>query len=318
MLFVKRYLFVFFITFVLKTQAQDALFTSNQQSLLYLNPSFAGSNGFMRYQSLYRNQWPNLSSQFVTYYSSFDAYLKPLKAGVGLSVSADDQERGTLQNKRIDLTYAQHFELLDKKLKIVPSFQVSYLEENLDRTKLNFGDQINARYGIYWTQNSSTQFPSGPNQKKVNVDFSTGLLINYKHFYFGSTVFHSNQPDIGLMGSFKLPYRLSMFTSYNMFIGEKNLLNFLVRIENQQQFTYSQISINALLIKHLIIGFGFKTSNSLNAAIGYRNNFFAITGVYDYDKSKLSGSNAGSYELTASFNLRPKEQRKTLTDFEKW
>ena len=65
MLFVKRYLFVFLIAFVLKTQAQDALFTSNQQSFLYLNPSFAGSNGFMRYQSLYRNQWPNLSSPYI-------------------------------------------------------------------------------------------------------------------------------------------------------------------------------------------------------------------------------------------------------------
>ena len=76
MLVIKRYLLVFLIAFVFKTQAQDPLFTNNQQSLLYLNPSFAGSNGFMRYQTVYRNQWPNLSSPYVTFYNSFDSYIK--------------------------------------------------------------------------------------------------------------------------------------------------------------------------------------------------------------------------------------------------
>jgi len=308
-----KYIFILTNVFVFKIFAQDPLFTNTQQSLIYLNPSFAGSNGNIRYQSVFRNQWPNLSAPYVTLYNSFDMYIKPLRGGIGLSWCNDNQASGTLVTDRVDLTYAQHFSFMDNKLKIIPSLQVTYMSLSLDKTKLNFGDPINNRYNFIWTNPTSV-----PSSNKKNVDFSSGLLINYKHFYFGTSVFHITQPDIGLFGSSRLPARLSMFASYNLPINEKTLIHFLYGFQTQQKYRYSYINVTALLYKHLIIGCGYKSSSNLSASAGYRNNFFTLTYNYDLFVSKFLGNTAASHEFTASYNLRNKEQRKLITDFERW
>ncbi len=311
----RKICFLFFIIFVFaKGFSQDLLFTNTQQSLVYLNPSFAGSNGGIRNQLSYRNQWPNLSGTYVTYLNCFDAYIKPIKGGVSFSAMMDDQARGTLITNGLSISYAQHIYLFDDKLKIIPSIQGSYFRVSLDKTKLNFGDPINSRRCFVWSQ--PTQAPS---QTKNYFDFSSGISANYKNLYLGTSVFHINQPDEGLFGTSKLPYRLSIHSSYNLHLSEKTLINFFVNYQKQQCFEYLNLSINALLFKHLIIGSGFKSNYSAaNFNAGYRNNYFVLSYSYDIDISKLSGNTAGSWEFMASFNLRNKEQRKTLTDFERW
>ena len=202
-----RYI-ILFIILELKIFAQDPIFTNTNQSLIHLNPSFAGSNGFLRYQSNTRSQWYNLSGSYLTYYNSVDVYIKPTNGGMALTYTRDDQAKGTLITDRLDLTYAQHFNLFEKKLKIIPSLQISCFQKALDNSKLNFGDQIDPRRGFAWSQTPSTSVV-----KKINMDLSAGLIINYKHFYIGTSVFHITQPDEGVLGPSRLPYRLSMFTS---------------------------------------------------------------------------------------------------------
>ncbi|MEO6302287.1 MAG: PorP/SprF family type IX secretion system membrane protein [Bacteroidia bacterium] len=296
-----------------KDYSQDPVFTNPLQSLVYLNPSFAGSNGFIRNQFSYRNQWPNLSGTYVTYLNTFDAYIKPIKGGISFSALLDDQAHGTLVTDVLSLGYAQHISLLEGKLKIIPSLQGSFGVKKLDRSKLNFGDMIDARRGFVW--NTQTILPS---ERRTYLDISSGLLINYNNFYFGSSVFHINQPDEGLMGVSKLPYRLSLYSSYNLKIKDKTLLHFFARYERQQKFDYLHLNVNALLFKHLIIGGGYMSTSAIDLNVGYRNNFFVISLEYDVTTSKLSGNTAGSWGLQASFNLRNKEKRKEITNFERW
>jgi hypothetical protein len=78
------------------------------------------------------------------------------------------------------------------------------------------------------------------------------------------------------------------------------------------------LNVNALFANHFIVGGGIKSNYNINLNVGYRHNFFSITYGYDVVVSKLSGNTDGSHEVTVSFNLRNKEQRKLLTDFEKW
>ena len=297
----------------LKAIAQDPLYTNTHQSLVALNPSFAGSNGLLRYQSATRFQGFNLSGTYLTYYNSLDAFIKPIRGGIALSYVRDDQAKGTLITDRIDLTYAQHFTFLDDKLKIIPSVQFSYFKRTIDNTKLNFGDQIDPRRGFAW---SASPLPA--KQSKSNVDISSGLLINYKHFYIGSSVFHINQPDEGILGPSKLPYRFSAFISYNLFLGEKVLINALYRFEKQQNFYGTNLSLNALFAKHLMLSTGLINNNAINTLIGYRHNYFTISGGYEFGISRISGGSAGSFEILASFNLRNKDERKLVNDFERW
>jgi len=308
-----RYIAVLFLGFYLNAFSQDPVFTNAHQSLIALNPSFAGSNGLLRYQSNTRSQWYNLNGSYLTFYNSADVFIKRTNSGLALTYTHDDQAKGTLIANSIDFTYAQHLYFFDKKLKVIPSLQVGVFQKRLDNSKLKYGDQIDARRGFSWYNYDPLRF-----QIKTNVDFSTGLIINYKHFYIGTTVFHITQPDEGLQGPSKLPCRVSSFASYNLPLGENVLLNASVRFESQQNFKNAYFNLNALFLKHIIVSSGITSNNYLNVFAGYRHNYFSISGGYEFAISKLAASTAGSYELTASFNLRNKEDRKSVKDFERW
>ena len=45
---------------------------------MYLNPSYAGANFCPRWIMNYRNQWPALAGDYVTYSTSFDFGLKKI------------------------------------------------------------------------------------------------------------------------------------------------------------------------------------------------------------------------------------------------
>ncbi|MGZ3901498.1 MAG: type IX secretion system membrane protein PorP/SprF, partial [Bacteroidia bacterium] len=153
---------------------------------------------------------------------------------------------------------------------------------------------------------------------KENINISSGLLANYNHFYAGVSVFNINQPDEGLFGSSKLPYRLSVHASYNLILSEKALVHFFARYQKQQSFYYYQFDVSCVLFRNLILGAGYKYSSSQFAFIGYRHTLFTVQFDYENYYSSLSGGNLNAYEISASFNLRQKDLRKALVDFEKW
>lgn len=306
------------------------MFINTNQSLVYLNPSFAGSNGFLRHQISFRNQWPDYINSYdgasYNYGVCTDIYLKGIKGGFALATKKDFNY-GYIVDDRIDATYAQHISLLNGKLKISPSIQISYLQRKTDYAK------------IYQWYNPNPYINTKPTIKQ-NIDISSGLIINYKRFYFGATLFNINQPELGgpfyTNSTYKLPLRLSFFSSINTSIGSKSILNLLIRYERQSTYYKSlyyyingQFAVNLVLFNHLILGYGFKSSGasnffsnsqqSLYSTLGYRHNYFALTFNYEGNISSYNGfQSANQYELTASFNLRKKEERKLLLDFEKW
>ncbi len=306
-------LIIFSLTVFLTGSAQDPVFANSNQSLVYLNPSFTGSNGYIRDQVSFRNQWPAISSNYITAANCFDVYVKPMRAGIGIITSYDDQARGTIVWKSIGLTYAQYFYSKSKKLKIVPSLQASYIMGSLDKSKLSFGYQVDPRRGFYW--NSSEIVPSS---NKNNVDISAGLMMNYKKFYVGFAAFHINQPDIGFLGVSKLPCRFSVHASYNFFVKEKNIIQVFARYDQQMNFKYVALKVNALLAKHLMVGTAISSADQINMNLGYRHNLFAISLGYDrwYNTSYLRGLDA--WEVHASLNIRHKENRRELGNFEEW
>ncbi len=306
-------LFCAFLFLFSEIKSQDALFVNNQQSLVYLNPSFSGSNGGIRNQLTYRNQWPNLSGTYVTLNNSFDAYIKPIKGGISLNLFSDDQARGALRTNAFSFVYAPFFSFLENKLKIIPSFQFRYFNKILDRGRLNYGDMIDARRGLVWLAPGLV-----PKAKVENYDLSSGLLVNYKNTFFGASVFHMNEPDEGFIGQSKLPYRFNLHASHNYFASENLLLHFYTQYTKQHYFELLKLQTSALLYKHFIVSAGINNHRNLMFGTGYRHHLFCLTLNYDVSFSKLSGNTAGSWELNASFNLRNKEKRKEIFCFENW
>src|SRR5215510_8547591 len=85
---------------------QDPEFTQFYANPLYLNPAFAGSQKCPRVSLNYRNQWPALSGNFVTYSASYDQFYDPIAGGVGILILNDQAGEGTLTTTNASLMYA--------------------------------------------------------------------------------------------------------------------------------------------------------------------------------------------------------------------
>jgi type IX secretion system PorP/SprF family membrane protein len=325
---------IFFVLFLatLSSSGQDPLFNNAQQSLIYLNPSFAGSNGFVRHQAIYRNQSIGSGFPYITLFNGFDAYITSNKGGIALTHVYDDCGNGYLKSNTVTFSYAQYFSLLENKLRIIPSIQFAGIHRKFDFSTLRFGEVIDARYQYVWKSVKTL-----PSEEKINFDISSGLLINYKHFYFGTSVFHINQPNIGSLGYDKLPYRFSCHSSVKLVETNWFQTSVFIRYERQKKFNYGQIRVNSIA-RHALVGlsYGYATNiselysyyqtvyaksknHTFGFNLGYRNNFFTL-GV-GYDRLFFSGNSKlfqDSWEAQLSINIRDKEHRKSLTDFEKW
>ncbi len=66
-------LFLFFMVGVNnKVIGQDPIFTQFYSNPIYLNPAFAGSRVCPRFALNYRNEWPNISGNFITTAAAYD------------------------------------------------------------------------------------------------------------------------------------------------------------------------------------------------------------------------------------------------------
>jgi type IX secretion system PorP/SprF family membrane protein len=286
--------------------SQDQILLNPNQALIATNPSFAGSNGTFRNQFFYRNQWPNLSGNNTSFYNSIDANVKKLHGGIAVSAMINDMAHGTYRNSEINLVYAPIFECKESGLKIIPSIQLTALKREVDIGSLTFQQ---------WGGRPWTTVPSG---KKTNLDASAGLLVNYKNFYAGGTIFHLNQPDVGLFGTSKLPTRFSFNVSYNIPLNEKTLLNFSSVFNSQNKFNSLQLAANAIFMKHLVIGLGYVSNDLAYLNVGYRNNYFSVNLGYDVVLSRLAGKAQDGYRLALGLSLHKKTENTTLKNFENW
>jgi type IX secretion system PorP/SprF family membrane protein len=290
------------------SRAQDQSLLNANQSLLQTNPSFAGSNGSIRDQFVYRSLWPSMAGANRTYYNGFDAYVKKLHGGVALSGKMTDVGMGLFQYSDLNVIYAPTFECKESGIKVIPSIQLSYLQNAVDYSRLSFGPG-----SILW--NASGEIPRS---KREAFDAGAGLLVNYKNLYVGGSVFHVNQPDIGLFGPGKLPSRLNLNTSYTIPLNEKTLINFSAVYSRQQKYNELQFAVNALFFKYLVAGLGVQTTDAVFANLGYRNNFMSVTLGYDIEYDRLSPYRSGSWQIAAAFSLRKKEKGQLPSSFEKW
>ena len=71
--------------------AQDPTFTQFYSNPVYLNPALAGSSGCPRIALNYRNEWPQLTGNYITYSAAYDTYAKNISGGIGIIALHDQQ-----------------------------------------------------------------------------------------------------------------------------------------------------------------------------------------------------------------------------------
>lgn len=308
--------------------AQDPHFNNIHQSLVQFNPSFAGSSEHWRNQTVYRNQWPNLSGSYITYNTCVDGHIDQINGGLAFSIISDDGGHGTLRRTSAAISYAQDIKLSDE-IRAVPSVQVSYNQSTLDKGRLNFGDPIDMRYGIYWKNNGVIP-PWGaldvpvPTRKYYNTQL--GLLIKYgKYFNAGASFANVLRPDISHYGHYRLPVRTNIHLQHTGPFSRLSSMDVTALLIIQNSYFNSQLNVIHKLDRScgLLYGAGYGLSNtyilpsginndvyhSLRGFLGYSKGNFGITYCYD-QYIGYSASYAASHEVSLSVLFAKREKNK--------
>ncbi len=301
--------------------SQDAFFSNTGQTLIYLNPSCAGTNGYIREQSAFRVQDINLTVPMKTGYTSLDAFIKPINGGIAVSYLYDDQKNGQMKSNAISLVYAQHIYLYGKKIRLIPALQATYFSRSLALQDLKTIDTLDFRKNDVWDTRRFIAPPTGATAKKSNLDLSASVLMQSKNVNVGLAVFHLNQPDEGLWGASALPYRLNLHGSYAMKLIEELNLSLFALFVSQKDFKDVLFSANFNWNNEFFIGLGARKANALTANIGFQSETVRLGVGYDYGLNTgnpyVYGNN--SIEIILSFNLKNRfSENSSFAEWKTW
>ncbi|UPT66521.1 MAG: type IX secretion system membrane protein PorP/SprF [Sphingobacteriales bacterium JAD_PAG50586_3] len=295
---------ILFLTFVLagligtEAKAQDPSFTQFYANPLYLNPAFAGTARCPRVCLNYRNQWPAIAGTFVTYSASYDQHIRPLSGGIGLLITNDRAGAGTLNTLNASFMYAYQLNV-SRGFALKFGAQATYSQRSLDWSKLNFGDEIDPRYGFVHKTGEVA-----PQLNKGFVDFSAGILGYGERFYFGAAVHHLTQPNQGFIGTSPLPMK---FTGHAGAVIPLTRSRFQTpstispNILYQRQQAFQQLNLGVYVTRGPIVGgLWYRNRDSFIVLLGIQQNTFRIGYSYDVTLSKLTNATAGSHEVSLS------------------
>lgn len=245
-----------------------------------------------------------------------DAFIKPLKAGLGLNYVHKEDIFDVLISDHVSLTYAQYFTFLDGKLQVIPSIQTTIGYQRFDIRSIPFHSNF---WSYYHSGNSIWQPLSEWPMERIYYEFSSGFVANYKNLVFGTAIYHLNRPNVGILGNFRLPCRFNSHVNYTIKWNEKTQLGILLN-HNYQDFVGHRIQgmVNVLAFKRLMLGFGYDSFNYFVGSVGYRGNFLSATISYSDDLGLNSPIPRESFQLVLGYSIRPAEQRKNTVSFQNW
>jgi type IX secretion system PorP/SprF family membrane protein len=289
--------------------AQDPTFTQFYSNPVYLNPALAGSSGCPRVALNYRNEWPQLTGNYVTYAASYDSYFKNISGGVGLVALHDQQGQGTIQTSMIGASYSNYLKV-NRKFRLMFGAQAAYYQKYLDWSQLTFGDMIDPRRGFIY---QTGDVPRGDGHRGF-FDVSAGIVGFSKNFYFGAAFHHLNRPDESMiLGQSRLPVKITGHLGANIKLGQRGRYSsttFLSpNIIYQYQNGFQQLNVGAYLkYESFTIGAWYRNKDAFILTLGINTDKYRIGYSYDLTVSQLgNGISGGSHEVSLGINLKCKK-----------
>lgn len=294
--------------------SQDPTFTQFYANPVYLNPALAGSSGCPRIALNYRNEWPQLSGNYVTYSGAFDTYAKSVSGGVGIIAMHDMQGQGTIQTTMIGGVYSYNLRV-NRKFSLMFGARAAYFQKFLDWDKLTFGDMIDPRRGFIY---QTGDVPRG-NGRRGFFDASAGFIGFSKYFYFGGAVHHLNRPDESMiLGESRLPMRFTGHAGANIPVGSRGRYGSTTSISPniiyQYQNGFQELNIGAY-VKYgtFTVGAWYRNRDAFILLFGISTDKFKLGYSYDLTVSKLgNGISGGSHEVSMGLNLKCKKKAKNF------
>ena len=305
--------------------AQDPQYSQFYANPLYLNPAFAGSALAPRLTVNYRNQWPSQGS-FVQTSFGVDHFMPNLNSGVGLLVTDDSQGNSAIRMTDVTGLYAYQLKINDG-LAVRLGLQATYANRRGDFTGLIFGDQLTDR-GPTGSQTNDPLLINNSTPSISYLTFGGGLLVYSDKYWFGTTVKHLNQPNLGFYNAGnpnnRLPMNISVHGGFKIpFGGYTGLGDEMDREKSitpafnyRHQGVFDQLDVGVYATySPLVLGVWYRglplkkyaqNINNHDAAVilvGYRYDNFSFGYSYDATISSLGPASGGSHEISLSYTL---------------
>lgn len=240
--------------------AQDPFFYNSNTLQLYNNPAFSGLNKSFSLDVGYRNQWPELSGNYVSSLTSINQYLGK---GNGVSIQLfTDNAAQIIHKTEIELGYAKNLQLADGHYLSV-GIQLAYFQKTIDLNGLTFGDMIDPRRGFVYSTQDVQRTEIG------QFDFHTGLLYRNNVFYVSMSAKHLLRPHDSFFPTHSVELPILLFGE----VGGKYQLNDfrfvpLIRFRTQDSYTSVQTGLKTMFKKWFIEG-GLHFNSGFYAGLGY-------------------------------------------------
>ncbi|MCT4604421.1 MAG: type IX secretion system membrane protein PorP/SprF [Marinifilum sp.] len=293
-------------------KAQDIEFSQFYANRLYLNPALAGSEFAPVASVSYRNQWPQNNKAFVTYSASFDQYVDIIHGGLGLLIMQDNQGDGAIKTTMASGMYSYSLNI-NRNLSINTGLKVTYVQRKLDWESLVFSDMIDPLYGVIYP---GREVQPGSLSHSY-LDFSLGIVANYKNFYLGAVADHLSEPDEAFDNDDNtaiLPRKYTVHAGALIPIGYsrglmKSDYSISPNILYQKQQNFEQINYGLYFSRtNWVVGTWFRQNLSFDfdafiVLLGYQTDRLRIGYSYDYVVSKLVKTNSGAHEISLTYLL---------------
>lgn len=304
---------LFLLLSVGQSQGQDVGFSQFYANPLYLNPAFAGSGVGPRYILNYRNQWPSLPGNFVTYAASYDQYFSAINGGIGVQVLSDHIGDNNFQHNQIALMYSNNL-TINNNLVLKTGFQYMFAQRSLNWQGLIFPDEIDARLGVQ--PGTTAEILPGQSVTNANMhDFSFGAILFSERFYGGFALHHLTQPNQSLIPPGVVPWNLRTTlhagANFEIVRGSRNVPGTTLspNIIAMFQGPASQVNIGAYLTRGpLVGGLWYRVGDAFIFSLGVQQGVFRMGYSYDVTSSDLSIAALGSHEISFAIQLESKER----------
>ncbi|MFN3530244.1 MAG: type IX secretion system membrane protein PorP/SprF [Bacteroidia bacterium] len=294
-------------------KAQDVMFSQFYANPLYLNPAFAGSGVGPRFNLNYRNQWPSLPGNYVTYAASYDQYFSAISGGIGVQVLSDRIGDPTFAHNQVAIMYSNNLNITNN-LVLKTGFQYMFAQRSLNWLGLIFPDEIDARLGVQ----PGTTLENIPGQAFTNAnmhDFSAGALLFSENFYGGFAFHHLTQPNQSLIPPGVVPWQLrtTIHAGANIEVvrGSRNMpaTTLSPNIITVFQGAATQFNFGTYITRGPIVGgLWYRLNDAVIVSLGLQQGVFRMGYSYDITTSGLRQAALGSHEISFALQLESKER----------
>ncbi len=309
--------------------SQDPVFSRYTTNPQIDNPAASGASRNSELYAIYRNQFPALAVNYLTYNIGFSTFFDDLRSGFGLNLLYDDAADGLYTTTMATLSYAYKLQLGEG------AYLNAGLSLGLGRTevafnKLLFPDQIDPVTGP--VSGGGIPFPTDellPRDNAVTfLDMGAGILLYMNRFFASASFHHLNNPANDFLtaefnesnGVDGLPLRMSFRGEANLPLLEgrrETIISLHPTVLYTRQRDFGQLNAGAYVrYKDLDVGATLRLSGSTTDAIipsvGFAFDALRAYYAYDFTISDLAGRSGGAHEIGLRYRIGP--ERKAEVD----